>query len=94
VPHKGCGSSIVTPRRERCSFSSDRTWLTSVLLAMALISGSFPIASLVCAKRPQHRTIQGYEAMNIIQKGRARWLRGSVLRRQNRFINDLFEVSA
>jgi transposase, IS6 family len=33
------------------------------------------------------RTIQGYEAMSIIQKGQVRWLSGSGVRRQNRFIN-------
>jgi transposase, IS6 family len=33
------------------------------------------------------RTIQGYEAMNIIQKGQVRWLSGSGVRRQNRLIN-------
>jgi transposase, IS6 family len=40
------------------------------------------------------RTIQGYEAMNIIRKGQVRWLSGSGVRRQNRFINKLFEVAA
>jgi hypothetical protein len=39
------------------------------------------------------RTIQGYEAMNIIRKGQVRWLSGSDVRRQNRFINQLFEVA-
>jgi IS6 family transposase len=40
------------------------------------------------------RTIQGYEAMHIIRKGQVRWLSGSDVRRQNRFINELFEVAA
>jgi IS6 family transposase len=40
------------------------------------------------------RTIQGYEAMNIIRKGQVRWLSGCGVRRQNRFINKLFEVAA
>ena len=40
------------------------------------------------------RTIQGYEAMNIIRKGQVRWLSGSGIRRQNRFINEVFEVAA
>ena len=40
------------------------------------------------------RTIQGYEAMNVIRKGQVRWLSGSGVRRQNRFINELFEVAA
>ena len=39
------------------------------------------------------RTIQGYEAMHIIRKGQVRWLSGSGVRRQNRFINELFEVA-
>jgi len=37
------------------------------------------------------RTIQSYEAMNIIRKGQVRWLSGSGIRRQNQFINELFE---
>jgi transposase-like protein len=40
------------------------------------------------------RTIQGYEAINIIRKGQVRWLNGVGVRRQNRFINQLFEVAA
>ena len=40
------------------------------------------------------RTIQGYEAMNTIRKGQVRWLSGSGVQRQNRFINELFEVAA
>ena len=40
------------------------------------------------------RTIQGYEAMHIIRKGQVRWLSGSDVQRQNRFINELFEVAA
>jgi transposase-like protein len=40
------------------------------------------------------RTTQGYEAMHIIRKGQVRWLRGSDVRRQNRFINELFEEAA
>src|SRR5450432_2550359 len=40
------------------------------------------------------RTIQGNEAMHIIRKGQVRWLSGSGVRRQNRFINELFEVTA
>jgi transposase, IS6 family len=39
------------------------------------------------------RTIQGYEAIHIIRKGQVRWLSGSGVRRQNRFINELFEVA-
>jgi transposase-like protein len=40
------------------------------------------------------RTIQGYEAMNIIRKGQVRWLSGRDVRRQNRFVNELFDVAA
>ena len=40
------------------------------------------------------RTIQGYEAMNIIRKGQVRWLSGHDVQRQNRFVNELFEVAA
>jgi transposase-like protein len=40
------------------------------------------------------RTIQGYEAMNMIRKGQVRWLRGNDVRRQVQFIDKLFEVAA
>jgi transposase, IS6 family len=40
------------------------------------------------------RTIQGYEAMNIIRKGQVRWLSGRGARHHNRFINEIFEVAA
>src|SRR5450755_214022 len=33
-------------------------------------------------------------AMNIIRNGQVRWLSGSGIRRQNQFINELFEVAA
>jgi transposase-like protein len=39
-------------------------------------------------------TIQGYEAIHIIRKGQVQWLSGSDVRRQNQFINELFEVAA
>jgi IS6 family transposase len=39
------------------------------------------------------RTIQGYEAMNVIRKGQVRWLSGRGILSQNRFINELFEVA-
>jgi hypothetical protein len=32
--------------------------------------------------------------MHIIRKGQVRWLSRSDVRRQNRFINELFEVAA
>ena len=40
------------------------------------------------------RTIRGYEGMHMIRKGQARWVSGSDVRRQNHFINRLFEVAA
>ena len=40
------------------------------------------------------RTIQGYEAMNMIQKGQARWVGGTNVRRQIQFIQKLFELPA
>jgi transposase-like protein len=40
------------------------------------------------------RTIQGYEAMHMIRKGQARWVRGNDIRRQNQFINRVFELAA
>ena len=39
------------------------------------------------------RTIQRYEAMHMIRKGQARRVRGSDVRRQIQFINQLFEVA-
>jgi len=40
------------------------------------------------------RTIQGYEAMNMIRKGQARWVGGANVRRQIQFIQKLFELPA
>jgi len=40
------------------------------------------------------RTIQGYEAMNVIRKGQARWVDGTNVRRQIQFIQKLFELPA
>jgi IS6 family transposase len=39
------------------------------------------------------RTIQGYEAMNIIRKGQIRWLSGGDVLRQIRFIKKLFDLA-
>jgi len=39
------------------------------------------------------RTIQGYEAMNMIRKDQVRWLSGYDVQRQNRFVNELFDVA-
>ena len=38
------------------------------------------------------RTIQGYEAINILRKGQVRRVSGKDVRRQNRFIDRLFEL--
>ena len=40
------------------------------------------------------RTIQGYEAINILRKGQVRRVRGKDVRQQNRFIDLLFELAA
>jgi hypothetical protein len=43
---------------------------------------------------PAWRTIQGYEAMNMIRKGQARWVGGTNVRPQVQFIQKLFELPA
>jgi hypothetical protein len=40
------------------------------------------------------RTIAGYEAIHMIRKGQARWVREDDVRQQNRFIDQLFELAA
>ena len=40
------------------------------------------------------RTIQGYEAMNMMRKGQVRWVSGTDVRRQIQFIHKLFELAA
>ena len=40
------------------------------------------------------RTIQGCEAIHMIRKGQARWVSGEDVRKQNRFIDKLFDLSA
>jgi transposase-like protein len=40
------------------------------------------------------RTIQGYEAINMISKGQVRWVNRNDVRRQIQFINKLFELPA
>jgi len=40
------------------------------------------------------RTIQGYEAINILRKGQVRRVSGKDVGRQNRFIDRLFELGA
>jgi len=39
------------------------------------------------------RTIQGYEAINIIRKGQVRWVSGTDVLRQIRFIKKLFDLA-
>jgi IS6 family transposase len=39
------------------------------------------------------RTIQGYEAVNTLRKGQVRWVSGEDVRRQNQFIEKLFELN-
>jgi transposase-like protein len=40
------------------------------------------------------RTIQGYEAMHMIRKEQARWVRRNDVRGQNQFINRMFDLAA
>lgn len=44
--------------------------------------------------RAARRTIQGYEAMNMIRKGQVRWVGKTDVRSQIRFIHKLFELAA
>ena len=44
--------------------------------------------------RAAGRTLQGYEAMNMLRKGQVRWLNGNDVRRQIHFIEKLFEPAA
>src|SRR6266700_123856 len=39
------------------------------------------------------RTIQGYEAINMLRKGQVRWVRGDDILRQIRFIKKLFDLA-
>ena len=39
------------------------------------------------------RTIQGYEAVNTLRMGQVRWVSGEDVRRQNQFIEKLFELN-
>ena len=40
------------------------------------------------------RTIAGYEAIHMIRKGQARWVSDADVRKQNRFIDRLFDLAA
>ena len=44
--------------------------------------------------RAARRTIEGYEAMHMIRKGQARWVSDDDVRRQNHFIDQLFDLAA
>jgi transposase, IS6 family len=44
--------------------------------------------------RAAQRTIEGYEAMHMIHKGQARWVRDDDARQQNQFIDKLFDLAA
>ena len=44
--------------------------------------------------RAARRTIQGYEAIHMLRKGQVRWVSGTDVRRQNQFINEVFELAA
>src|SRR4029077_5470570 len=40
------------------------------------------------------RTMEGYEAMHMIRKGQARWVSGNDVRKENQFIDKLFDLPA
>ena len=44
--------------------------------------------------RAARRTIEGYEAMHMIRKGQARWVSDDDVRKQNQFIDKLFDLAA
>jgi transposase, IS6 family len=44
--------------------------------------------------RAVQRTIEGYEAMHMLRKGQARWIRDHDVRQQNQFIDQLFDLAA
>ena len=44
--------------------------------------------------RAARRTIEGYEAMHMIRKGQARWVSDDDVRKQNQFIDKLFDLPA
>jgi hypothetical protein len=51
---------------------------------------STPISHASTARR----TIDGYEAIHRIRKGQARWISGKDIRKQNQFIDKLFDLPA
>jgi transposase, IS6 family len=42
----------------------------------------------------RRRTLAGYEAINMMRKGQARWISGADIRQQNQFIDRLFDLAA
>jgi IS6 family transposase len=44
--------------------------------------------------RAARRAIEGYEAMHMIRKGQARWVSDHDVRKQNQFIDQLFDLAA
>jgi IS6 family transposase len=40
------------------------------------------------------QTIAGYEAIHMIRKGQARWVKADDVRQQNQFIDQLFDLAA
>jgi hypothetical protein len=40
------------------------------------------------------RTIQGYEAINMLRKGQVRWMSGTDVRGQNQFVDRVFGLAA
>ena len=65
-----------------------------VACACSALVGSQDVHCFQRIGQAARRTIQGYEAMHMIRKGRARWVSGSDVRRQIQFIHELFEVAA
>ena len=47
-----------------------------------------------CEFQAARRTIEGYEAMHMIRKGQARWVSDADVRKQNQFIDQLFDLAA
>ena len=41
-----------------------------------------------------HRTIQGYEAINMLRKGQVRWMSGTDVRGQHQFVDRVFGLAA
>src|ERR1017187_10334489 len=44
--------------------------------------------------RAARRAIEGYEAMHMIRKGQAPWVSDDDIRKQNQFIDQLFDLAA